>query len=59
MPIQLPKGDIRDKLNLSANAGNLGKEVLLYGDIAKYFSVPGLKNTSYAEINGTTIGSKP
>lgn len=59
MPIQLPKGDIRDKLNLSANADNLGKEVLLYGDIAKYFSVPGLKNTSYAEINGTTIGSKP
>ena len=59
MPIQLPKGDLRDKLNLSQNPSNLGKEVLLYGDVTKYFSVPGLKNTSYAEINGTTIGSKP
>lgn len=59
IPVQLPKGEIRDKLNLSQNAGNLGKEVLLYGDITKYFSVPGLKNTSYAEINGTTVGSKP
>ncbi len=59
IPVQLPKGEIRDKLNLSQNAGNLGKEVLLYGDVTKYFSVPGLKNTSYAEINGTTVGSKP
>ena len=59
IPVQLPKGEIRDKLNLSQNAGNLGKEVLLYGDITKYFSVPGFKNTSYAEINGTTIGTKP
>ena len=59
IPVQLPKGEIRDNLNLSQNAGNLGKEVLLYGDITKYFSVPGFKNTSYAEINGTTIGSKP
>ncbi len=59
IPVQLPKGEIRDKLNLSQNAGNLGKEVLLYGDVTKYFSVPGFKNTSYAEINGTTIGTKP
>ena len=59
IPVQLPKGDIRDKLNLSQNAGNLGKEVLLYGDITKYFSVPGLKNTSYAEINGSSIGNRP
>ncbi len=59
IPIQLPKGDIRDKLNLSQNASNLGKEVLLYGDITTYFGVPGLKNTSYAEINGSAIGTKP
>lgn len=59
MPIQLPKGAIRDGLNLSQNAGNLGKEVLLYGDVTKYFGVPGLKNTSYAEIGGSAIGSKP
>jgi hypothetical protein len=58
MPIQLPKGAIRDGLNLKDNAGNLGKEVILYGDIANYFSVPGFKNTSYAEINGQSIGTK-
>ena len=59
IPIQLPKGDIRDNLNLSQNPSNLGKEVLLYGDITKYFGVPGLKNTSFAEIDGTAFGSKP
>ena len=58
MPIQLPNGDIRKGLNLKENADNLGKEVLLYGDIATYFSVPGFKNTSYAEISGKSIGTK-
>ena len=36
MPVQLPTGDIRSKLNLKDNAGNYKKEVLLYGDITKY-----------------------
>ncbi len=58
MPVQLPKGAIRDGLNLKDNAGNLGKEVLLYGDIATYFQVPGIKNTSYAELGGNAIGTK-
>ena len=59
MPVQLPTGDIRSKLNLKDNAGNYKKEVLLYGDIIKYFGVPGLKNTSYAVIDGTAIGTNP
>jgi len=59
MPVQLPNGDIRTALNLQDNAGNYKKEVLLYGDITKYFGVPGLKNTSYAVIDGKTIGTKP
>ena len=59
MPVQLPTGDIRTKLNLKDNAGNYKKEVLLYGDITKYFSVPGIKNTSYAVIDGNAIGTKP
>lgn len=59
MPIQLPNTDIRKKINLSDNPGNLKQEVLLYGDIATYFNVPGLKNTTYAELNGTSIGTKP
>lgn len=59
MPVQLPSGDIRTKLNLQNNAGNYKKEVILYGDIIKYFGVPGLKNTSYAVIDGTPIGKNP
>ena len=60
MPIQLPANtDIRTKLNLKDNAGNLKKEVVLYGNIEKYFSVPGMKSTSYAVLNGTEIGTKP
>ena len=59
MPVQLPTGDIRTKLNLKDNAGNYKKEVLLYGDITKYFGVPGLKNTSYAVIDGTSVGTNP
>jgi hypothetical protein len=57
MPVQLPR-DVRNELNLKANPTLLQKEVLLYGDITTYFGVPGLKNTSYAEVNGKTVGSK-
>ena len=46
VPVQLPKGDVRTALNLQDNPGNLGREVTLTGDIAKYFNVPGFKNTS-------------
>jgi len=59
MPVQLPKGDIRSGLNLQDNPSLLGKEVLLYGQLASYFSVPGIKNVSYAEAEGKTIGTKP
>ena len=58
MPVQLPSGDIRKGLNLVDNPSNLGKEVLLYGNIEAYFRVPGVKSVSYAEIGGKTIGTK-
>ena len=58
MPVQIPNGEIRSAINLKDNPGNLGKEVLLYGDIATYFKVPGIKNTSYAELDGKSIGTK-
>ncbi len=44
--IQLPKGSIREALNLQTNAGNLGKELAVLGDIYKYCGGPGIKNTS-------------
>lgn len=59
MPVQLPNGAIREGLNLQDNKGNYKKEVTLYGDIATYFRVPGIKNTTYALIDGKAIGTKP
>ena len=61
--IQLPSGAVRTALNLYTNPGNLGAEVLLYGDVMKYCGGPGLKNTSKYEIvgegGGNTGGDTP
>ncbi len=53
VPVQLPSGDIRTALNVHDNE-NIGKEVLLYGNLAKYFNVVGLKNTSNYKLNTAT-----
>lgn len=39
------KTDTRAALNLLDNPGNLGKEVSVRGDVMKYNSMPGIKNT--------------
>lgn len=50
--VQLPKGEVRDALSLSLNPGNLGKNVVLNGDVMMYCKGPGLKNTkSYKFVN--------
>lgn len=59
IPIQLPFGAVRDGLNLAANPGNYQQEVLIYGTLEKYFQKPGVKNVSYAEINGNSYGIEP
>lgn len=59
MPVQLPNGAVRTGVNLQDNPGNFGKEILLYGNIEKYFGATGIKAVSYAEINGSGIGTKP
>lgn len=59
LTIQLPKGKIRDGLNLKAHKGNLKQEIVLYGDIADYYGQKGLKNLSYAKISSTEFGVKP
>ena len=59
MPVQLPTGAVRTALNLVDNAGNYKKEVTLYGNIEKYFSVTGLKSVTFAILGGTEIGTKP
>ncbi|MDR3327460.1 MAG: DUF6359 domain-containing protein [Prevotellaceae bacterium] len=58
--VQLPAGALRTGLNLKDNAVILSKKVVLYGELTAYFGQPGLKNTSYYELeDGTTGGTKP
>ena len=53
--VQLLTNDIRGKLNLIDNPGNLGKKVKVYGSLEKYCGVAGLKGTVKAEIDGVLI----
>lgn len=58
--IQLPFGDVRTALNLLDNPSMLGAQVKLYGDVMKYNSMPGIKNTSkYVIISQGTGGDTP
>ena len=59
IPVQLPKGVVRDGVNLSANPGNFKQEIILYGDIDKYFGMVGIKNVTYAKIGDKIYGTKP
>lgn len=52
LPVQLPTGTIRDILNLQDNPQNLGKEIMVRGDISNYYGLVGLKNTDRAFIDG-------
>lgn len=44
--VQLPVGSVRDALNLASTPGLLGQYVAVYGDVMKYNTLPGIKNTS-------------
>lgn len=59
VPVQLPKGDVRNALNLPENPEMDGKEVLLYGELVKYFTVAGIKNTTCAIVDGVVYGVEP
>lgn len=50
--VQLPAGAVCALVNLGENPGNLGKEVIIKGKLTKYNNLPGLKECSYAEIDG-------
>lgn len=52
VPVQLPAGDVRNAVNLKDNPGNLGKEVLLKGNLEAYFGAKGLKSVSAYKIDG-------
>ncbi len=57
--VQLSAGQIRDVLNLVENPTNDGKEVMIKGQLIKYFGAAGLKNTTAAKFEGQTIGTLP
>ena len=59
MAVQLPSGDVRNALNLQAHPENLGKEVLLYGTMEKYFGGSGVKSVTAAILDGQEIGDMP
>lgn len=46
LPVQLPAGKIRNELNLKDNPEHFKKQVQITGDLAAYFSVPGLRSAS-------------
>lgn len=57
VPVQLPSGALRTALNLVDHSANLGKQLLIRGDIAQYFGVNGLKLCTEAVFDGQSIGS--
>ena len=58
IPVQLPKGEFRDGLDIYTNQGAiLGEKTVIYGSIEKYFGVCGVKAPTYAAWGNTVIGS--
>lgn len=57
IPVQLiANTDVRTSLNLVDNEGNLGKAVIIKGQLTKYFGVAGLKNAAAAVLDGKDVG---
>jgi hypothetical protein len=59
LSIQLPAGAVRTALGLKTTPVNIGKEILLYGDILMYNTFPGVKNTSAYWFVAENIGIEP
>ncbi len=57
--VQLPSGAVRTALGLKTTPANFGKLILLYGDIMKYNTYPGLKNTVGYWFVETNTGLEP
>lgn len=52
VPVQLPSGNVRTKLNLKDNPANYKKEVMLKGSLEKYFGVAGIKSVTEYKMEG-------
>jgi hypothetical protein len=44
LPVELPAGKVRAALNISENPFNIGKKIIVRGNLQRYYSAPGLKN---------------
>ncbi|MDD4778063.1 MAG: fimbrillin family protein [Fermentimonas sp.] len=44
MPVELPAGKVREALNIYDNQSNIGKKIIIKGNLERYYSVPGLKS---------------
>lgn len=53
--IQLPGGNVRNAINLVNHSANLGKKIKLRGNLTKYFSVPGMRDTDGYWLDDTGI----
>ena len=58
LAVQLPKGDIRTALNIVDNFDNIGKTVWVYGVIAKYCGVAGVKTVTDYSWDGVNTDIK-
>ena len=58
VPVQLPNNAVRAALNVKDNPSIIGKEVMLFGKIEKYFTVVGLKGVSNYIVDGQEAGVK-
>ena len=54
VPVQLSDAN-KAALNVVDNASNIGKELLIHGDITKYFGNMGVKNTTDYKLEATGI----
>ena len=54
--VQLPSGAVRSALNLQNNPDNLGKQVMIKGDIALYSGVAGIRSASDYKLDGQSSG---
>lgn len=59
VPVQLPAGDVRTKLNLADNPGNYKAEVTLEGSLEAYFGKAGIKTVTAFTITGGTEVTPP
>lgn len=50
IPVNITTAELKNALNIADNPGNLNRLVFVKGDLAAYYSVPGLRNTKEYQI---------